>query len=242
MKKEKAKYRAALFIDSHCRIINLECEYAALAEKYPDDPGLPALRDRTLAAGDNQVAFEQAQCTPSMSLLIAPAIEDITALYFKPSLLNRDERPYEPLKMDKTDVWPNYDLALLDLVPKTQDLGVPDVASRREATRVCQQLLTHLYVKPKDTVDKSLTKLAFNAAEDLIPMVPALCDARKGGRLDPTKVQVRMLGEEAIAQLVRAFLEWPFRPDAVQMALASEADDVADDSAAADVDEEETLD
>jgi transcription factor 1 len=47
-------------------------------------------------------------------------------------------------------------------------------------------------------------------------------DARQGGRMDPRRLKVRNMNEEMLAGLVKAFLEWPFRPSNVEMALASE--------------------
>ena len=97
-----------------------------------------------------------------------------------------------------------------------------DVASQSESAKVVQQLLKHLYIGVSLSVVHQLNRVAPNAGNDLPRLVPEITDARKGGRLDPVKVVVRMLSEEMIEGLCKAFLEWPFRPAMWQLALAGE--------------------
>ncbi|KAF2207370.1 hypothetical protein CERZMDRAFT_91799 [Cercospora zeae-maydis SCOH1-5] len=44
-------------------------------------------------------------------------------------------------------------------------------------------------------------------------MVPAITDPRKGGRLDPKHMKVRQLTSEMLEGLIKAWFEWPFKPD-----------------------------
>ena len=125
----------------------------------------------------------------------------------QPSTLHRDRRPYEPLQIQADEIWPQYELTLLDIVPSPRDLSAPGIADRREGTKLCQELLKHLYNSPKLPVPVALDRIAPNAAQDLIPEIPTITDARRGGRLDVSKMSVRMLTPEMVEELVKAFLE-----------------------------------
>ncbi|KAK6443702.1 hypothetical protein LTR95_000529 [Oleoguttula sp. CCFEE 5521] len=214
------KYRAVLLMDLHLRQINMEANFSAVAERYPESSRLAGLRKRVISTDKRSQALFAASHDIDVRRTLSTLLDDITSFHTSPQVIPRDVRPYEPLQIHADEFWPNYNLMLLDLVPKTRDLAVPEVADRKEAAKVCQELLKHVYLTPAQDVVVCLDRLAPNAAKDLIPMVPAITDARRGGRLDPGRLSVRMMTEEMIEGLVKAFLEWPFRPSNVEMALA----------------------
>lgn len=232
---EEVRTRMILILDLHLRLINLEANYAAVAESTPNDSTLAARHDeiREVDATCKELIDQYVGAHAERSLGVL--IDDLASFDASPPTLQRDRRPYEPLQAHEHEFWPNSKATLLDIMPHERDLSAPDIASRIEGARTCQELLRHLFTTPAATVPASLDRLAPNAAQDLIPMAPAITDARKGGRMDPNKVTVRMLSQEMIEQLVVAFLEWPFRPTTLQMALASagegqgEAEEVGED-------------
>lgn len=215
-----ARLRAIMTLDVALRQINLEAEYAAVRDTNPDPDALAASRQALLKVDKASSDVIIASAGASKLVTIRVLIEDIVSAETHPSTMHRDRRAYEPLQAHPHEFWPQYEITLLDLVPNTADLSAPGIADRLEGTKVCQELLKHLFHSPKLNVHSALERLAPNAAQDLIPEVPAITDARKGGRLDPSKMPVRMLTQEMIDGLVRAFLEWPFRPTSVEMTLA----------------------
>lgn len=215
--------RVVVIKDMEARLINLEAEYAAVRDKDPDPEALAACRDAILASGKlvahlNLKVLGERRRDNSGAL-----IDDILSAESRPSTIHRDRRPYEPLQARAEEFWPQYELALLDITPDTRDLSAPGIANRREGTKICQELLKYLFHSPKMPVTVALERIAPNAAQDLIPEVPAITDARRGGRLDPGTMSVRMLTPEMVEGLVKAFLEWPFRPSTVELALAQDA-------------------
>ncbi|OQO01687.1 hypothetical protein B0A48_12724 [Cryoendolithus antarcticus] len=214
------QYRAILLMDLHLRVINIEANFSAVAEQFSDSNRLVALRKRVLAIDKQSQDLFSAAHDREVRRTLSTILDDIISFHTSPQMIPRDSRSYEPLQIHPDEFWPNYNLMLLDIVPKTRDLAVPEVADRKEAAKFCQELLKHLYLTPAQDVVVCLDRLAPNAAKDLIPMVPAITDARRGGRLDPGRLSVRMMTEEMIEGLVKAFLEWPFRPSNVEMALA----------------------
>lgn len=159
------------------------------------------------------------KASPFMRMLVHNLVDDHMVYHLSPSILAFYERSYEPLKANADDFWPEKGLSLFDFMPKERDLAVPDLASSEEAARFCSELMQILFSSNSLTLPQALDRVGVNAAQDLIPMVPAITDARKGGRLDPNNVRVRMVTEEMLEGLVKAFFEWPFRPQSWELAL-----------------------
>jgi len=223
--------RSVIAIDLDARLLNLEAEYAAVRDTNPDPEALAACHAAILASG--KVATELIiKCGGGeyRRTSIQMLLDDIVSAEAQPSILHRDRRPYDPLQAHPHEFWPQFELTLLDMMPNTADLSNPGIADRREGAKVCQELLKTLYQSPKIPVHVALDRVAANAAQDLIPEVPAITDARKGGRLDRSKMSVRMLTPEMVDGLVRAFLEWPFRPSSVEMALAQESSEGSEET------------
>jgi transcription factor 1 len=217
-----AHVRSVIGLDIELRLLNLEAEYAAVRDTNPDPSALATCRTKILASSKATEEHMNVHAIDRKRLAIQMLIDDLISIESTPPTLHRDRRPYEPLQAHPHEFWPQYELTLLDIVPKTAELSAPGIADRREGTKVCQELLKQLFHSPSLSVQIALDRMAPNAAQDLIPEVPAISDARKGGRLDVSRMSVRMLTPEMVDGLVRAFLEWPFRPSSVEMALAQE--------------------
>ena len=156
----------------------------------------------------------------SMPPLIDDFIEDQLTFYSSTPALSLERRAYEPLQAATSDFYPEHDMTLIDFVPRGTNLRVPDLAGRQECTTFLKDLLKHLFTAKTRSVPEALDKaIGINAGKDLIAMVPAITDIRKGGRLDPSDLRVRALTPEMIEGLVKAFFEWPFKPENWQLML-----------------------
>lgn len=214
--------RVVVIMDMECRMFNLEAEWAAVRDTNPDPDALAACRDSIFASAKALEKLVHKYVGDRKLNFTSALLADILAVECQPPTLNRDRRPYEPLQVQPDEFWPQYEITLLDIMPETRDLSAPGIADRREGTKICQELLKHLYNSPKIPVPVALDRIAPNAAQDLIPEVPALADVRRGGRLDVNQMVVRMLTPDMVEGLVKAFMEWPFRPSAVEMALSQD--------------------
>ncbi|KAI9699840.1 MAG: hypothetical protein M1820_007013 [Bogoriella megaspora] len=125
-------------------------------------------------------------------------------------LLQWDQRPYEPLKVNSTEFHPHESICLLDFQPKT-----PLIASEWDKTEDGKEtllLLQLLFSHQSSTIAESLNKIVAGGADALIPKCPSITNPTKGGRLNHRDVRVRMLTEEMAGELIKAWLDWPFRP------------------------------
>jgi transcription factor 1 len=215
-----AEFKSILLMDTILRLINLEANYAAVSETKPDPKVLGSLREKILALNKTCDAWTEENSSMSKMKTIHILLEDLISIESQPPTISRDRRPYEPLQAFSHEFWPHYDLTLLDVTPRLVDLSSPGIADKVEAAKACQEVLKIIYSSPAIPLTTALDRVAPNAANDLLPLVPEILDARKGGRMDPSQMSVRMLSQEMMVGLIRAFLEWPFRPSSVDLALA----------------------
>jgi len=229
-----AEFRAVVAMDTTARLLNLEANYAAVREinftpasNDPDYPtataaaaALSTLHDQILALNKFHATLIDGIVSSSTMKTIHTLLEDLISLEAQPPIIPRDRRPHEPLRAFPHEFWPQYDLTLLDLTPRPRDLSSPGVADKVEGIRACQEVIKIVHSSTAIPLTTALDRVAPNAAQDLVPLVPAITDARKGGRMDPSQMSVRMLSHEMMDGLIRAFLEWPFRPSSVDLALA----------------------
>ena len=214
--------RKTVFLDLGLRILNLEASYQNIHDRDPSNPALPALKTRILDL-DKSLFATIRQAGEITAKDCDELIEDQIIAYSTPPLLNYDQRSYRPLKTSADCFYPNVTpLALIDFVPRGIDIGVPDLANPFDSAKIISYLIHGMMRTRRQPMPVALERLAVNAAKDLIPMVPAITDVRRGGRLDPMKVTVRSVSVEMLAGLVRAWFEWPFRPAHYKLALAEE--------------------
>lgn len=136
---------------------------------------------------------------------------------YKGKLLAYDRRPYEALALKRDEFWPQFNMFLVDVQPRSMS-PANGLATPVEANAVLRSLVQTLWQLSASSVPLAVERVASNAAHDLLPDVPDLTDAAKGGRLDAEEMQVRMLTREMVEQLTGAYLEWPFRPSSTEMA------------------------
>ncbi|KXT03093.1 hypothetical protein AC578_7726 [Pseudocercospora eumusae] len=203
-----------LWADFNLHIINLEVHYRVLEENGVD---VSAYKPR-LASLLEQLD-EDSRFTTNSRADVEKLWGNIFDLATPTPILITDRRQYEPLQANPTDFYPAANLCLLDITPNGLDMAVPGVAERGEVTKVWNYLLKLLLAYKSRSVAFALDKIAPNAAKDLIPMVPAITDPRRGGRLDPANVRVRQLTDEMLEGLAKAWMEWPFKPEMHELAL-----------------------
>lgn len=206
-----AYMKPAILADMLLRAINLEVHVKIFEEAGHD---LTDVKARLLALEDNVHSCKGMEEPSGIYFReVQRVVEQWLGYFASPPLLNIDRRPYEPLQSSQADFHPpKQSLALLDFTPIERDLAVPDLADRKEVTELGESLIKYLFNFKGQSLASTLDRLAANAAQDLIPMVPALSDPRKGGRLDPKRLKVKQLTEEMLEGLIKAWFEWPFRP------------------------------
>lgn len=214
--------RMALAVDANLSTIRLEANFRQLEENSTLGADFaPQLRQRLLTQIHRAEKLATANMTHTRFLEICHDIcEDFVAFFTPPPPLLRDRRSYATLQAAPTDFWPQRPLALLDFHPGSRDLSVPGLADSTEAAKVLQEFVKIIFISRASPLPDSLNRLAPNAAKELIPAVPAVTDARKGGRMVPALVTTRMLTDEMLEGLLKAFMEWPFRPATWELALA----------------------
>ncbi|KAH9819376.1 rRNA adenine N(6)-methyltransferase family [Teratosphaeria destructans] len=218
---------AGVLLDMQLRFTKLEATLKHLQETCPatTKATLTALKAeiRSLDTTLND-AVQNTVGSNSLSEQVARALNYTTATFLTPPLLTNYARSYPALKAHPHEIWPEppKGLMLLDLTPNSRDLSVPDLATNADGTKTAQMLIKMLFGSRNEQVAAQLDKIALNAAQDLIPLVPEIRDARKGGRLDEGYVRVRGLTPDMLEGLAKAWLEWPFRPDDLALQLAAE--------------------
>ncbi|KAF1970368.1 hypothetical protein BU23DRAFT_556839 [Bimuria novae-zelandiae CBS 107.79] len=119
--------------------------------------------------------------------------------------LEWDHRPYEPLVMHESEVWPRRRVCLIDSEP----YPMPSGESANEWEWVVD-FVSALYQSPNASVKRALVSLQ-SGASTLVDEVPSLRDPKKGGRLNLDRLRVNMLTREMLAELCRAYQNWPFK-------------------------------
>jgi transcription factor 1 len=211
--------RFSILADVALILTNIEAGYTDLKDQKMIDSESDDLRN--LIKSLNQTFREMIEGDKTMPALIDDFVEDQLTFYSStsPSLLER--RAYEPLQAQTSDFFPEADMTLMDFVPRGTDLSVPGLADRQECTALLKTLLRNMFALKNQSVPEALDKaIGINAGRDLVRMVPQITDIRKGGRLDPKYLRVRALTPAMIEGLVKAFFEWPFKPENWQLSLA----------------------
>lgn len=211
--------RFVIMSDMGLRLANIEAGYMNLKDGCITDGESNRLHE--LMAGLNENFQELIGVDKAMPGMIEDFIEDNISFYSSSPASSTERRAYEPLQAQTSHFLPEHDMTLLDFMPRGTNLSVPDLADRQESTTFLKDLLKHLFTLKGNPLPDALDKVIGNhAGRDLVHTVPAITDIRKGGRLDPTKLRVRALTPEMIEGLVKAFFEWPFRPENWQLSAA----------------------
>ena len=151
-----------------------------------------------------------------------------------PPALLWDRRAYEPLKTQPTEFFPNAPTSLLDIQPKAMNplfrqFG-PKSTRSGDMSELMLRFLYHQTIVP---VAKAMEGLWPGFGES-IKDIPSVRDPSQGG--SPLEggdgaLVVREMGEAQWAEVVKAWMDWPFRPTYNEMLgrLLDEAMDSEDD-------------
>lgn len=129
-----------------------------------------------------------------------------------PPLLMWDQRRAESMKAYDEEFYPEHSLSLLDIEPK-QPLLYPLAEGDGSLST---KLLSALFQNGKNNLT-TLDTLAPGAFDALVPKVPALTDPNRGGERDVRDLPISRLTPEMAYGLTKAWMEWPFKPDLIDL-------------------------
>ncbi|KAM0327067.1 hypothetical protein ACHAQA_006192 [Verticillium albo-atrum] len=146
-----------------------------------------------------------------------------------PPALLYDRRPWEPLRVEPADFFPNVESALLDIQPKAMHPLLRNVGPGSSVTGDMFDLIQRSMLSSSlDPVEETLDKLWPGAREGILENCPSLWDPAKGGL--PGKGQAgicsRLLNEHQWMEILDAFMKWPFRPSHAEL-IGRLGDDLA---------------
>ncbi|QUC20907.1 uncharacterized protein UV8b_05148 [Ustilaginoidea virens] len=158
-----------------------------------------------------------------------------------PPALLWDRRAFEPLAVRADDFFPNAPTALLDIQPKDmhplfREHGV-NSSRAGDMSEVMLRFWFHHTLLP---VDRAMEGL-WGGFGDLVTECPSVRDPARGGTpmTGHGALTARAVNGEQWAEIMQAWMSWPFRPTYTQMLgrlvedMDSEADDEDTNSAAA---------
>lgn len=148
---------------------------------------------------------------------------DRKAFSQNPPLLMWDQRRANSLKAYDDEFYPPNGLCLLDIEPK-HPLPFPQVAGEGDSFAM---LLTALWQNRNDNLI-ALDQIAPGAFDALTPMVPALTDPGRGGERDIRDLPINRLTPEMMYGLTKAWIDWPFRPDLIDLLRKGKFDEDVD--------------
>jgi len=137
-------------------------------------------------------------------------------------LLNWDRRMVEPLMADPSNFYPHNTSTLLDIQPKTADARLRELGpTSTRAADIFQVLLQLLGTTPSRSVRDVLRRSWAGAETGVLPHCPSLTDPARGGY--PIMgdglgdLSVRALSQEQLLEILQAWMDWPFRPEYIDM-------------------------
>ena len=126
-----------------------------------------------------------------------------------------DKRPYEPLRANPREFFPNVPLSLLDMQPKAPHaLMNPFTDSPERPHLAGEVLLKYIFSREGADLDHILSQIWFGAAEAIKEGTPSLRNPAKGGipLSGSLSLSARQLTSETFIDMLDAYLKWPFRP------------------------------
>ncbi|KAF4892638.1 hypothetical protein CGCF415_v012926 [Colletotrichum fructicola] len=132
-----------------------------------------------------------------------------------PPVLLWDKRPYEPIAAKANEFYPNVGCTLLDIQPKAmhpllREIG-PESSRAGDLFELIQRSMMGASLDP---VSKALERIWPGASDGILPHCPSLRDPARGGLPGSGQAELcpRMMNQEQWAELLEAFMSWPFRP------------------------------
>ncbi|KAF5665309.1 mitochondrial transcription factor 1 [Fusarium heterosporum] len=131
----------------------------------------------------------------------------------KKPVLFWDRRPFEPLTARADDFYPQAPFALLDFQPKAMNKYVRQHGPDSRNGTISDSMLRYWWQHQLTPVDKAMDGL-WPGFGDLVSQVPSLRDPARGGTplTGQAALSSRCITEEQWADIIKAYLEWPFAP------------------------------
>ncbi|KAL8761005.1 MAG: hypothetical protein Q9184_002838 [Pyrenodesmia sp. 2 TL-2023] len=186
--------------------------YAQAQDLPLDDPQRRPLLQEIQARKENLQARVDSNQSPHVREEYVNFKHDRKAFRQDPPLLMWDQRRADPLRAYDEEFYPETSLCLLDVEPKHPH---PFSLSQEEGN-LFATLLAILWHNPKDNLT-ALDQIAPGAFEALVPKVPALSDPSRGGEWDVRELPMNRLTPEMVYGLTKAWIDWPFKPDAAAL-------------------------
>lgn len=137
----------------------------------------------------------------------------------RPPALLWDRRAYEPLVTRPAEFFPNAPTTLLDMQPKAMDPVLRAYGPMTSRSGEMSDVLLHLwFANTLRPLEDGLERLWGGFGSEL-PRCPSFGDAARGGSplSGPGRVLARCVNEEQWLEVVRAWMDWPFRPTYTQL-------------------------
>lgn len=197
--KNKKKVEAVTDIGEE--LYRLECKALKMEQGPEKDAVVKQIQDL-------DQAFEQAVTNLDLNLTSAPytELDDRINMRYPPHpRIQWDMRPFEPLISREDEVWPRTRLSLVSASPLPRPVG--DIPDFHEWTT---DFVHGLYGDSSKNILGVLDNMQHGLSQ-IIKDCPSLTDPEKGGRMQMKHFKVRMLTNEMIFELVRAYIDWPFK-------------------------------
>ena len=136
----------------------------------------------------------------------------------EPPLLFWDQRPYEPLKVEPEEFFPNIECSLLDIQPKdVHPLLRQTGPQSNRAADMMELVMGALLMHSTMPVDHLLDVVWPGATDYILPRWKSIRDLDHGG-VPPiaskhAAITPRTLNARQWEELLELWMEWPFRPE-----------------------------
>ncbi|CAN9086897.1 unnamed protein product [Alternaria sp. RS040] len=197
----KNKSLASAIADTGEEMYKLECEILGMQDGLEKDSAMARLAELN-TKWDQGIQSQNANYAMASVVELDDRISIRSPCSFH---LQWDTRPYEPFVMRNDEVWPQNRLSLVFSEPTPKPVSkFPDFH------KWVIDFMFGLFANPKDGVNAALDRMQ-HGLSDIINECPTLKDPEKGGRLQMEHLRVRMLTDEMIIELVKAYKDWPFK-------------------------------
>ncbi|KAF5018112.1 hypothetical protein F66182_9931 [Fusarium sp. NRRL 66182] len=131
-----------------------------------------------------------------------------------PPALLWDRRPFEPLAIRADDFYPQIPCALLDFQPKAMNPYLRQHGSTSMHGATSDTMLRYWWQHMLLPASKAMEGL-WPGFGDLVSEVGSLRDPAKGGvpLSGSGEVSARAINETQWAEIIKAFVDWPFKPE-----------------------------
>jgi len=127
----------------------------------------------------------------------------------EPPLLLWDQREVEPLKVMPEEFFPQHELSLLDIQPRSLWPVLREYAPANY--EVFEYIVGYLFASRSTSVREGLSGLAPGAFDWLVAECPTLTNMEKGGHPNLDLLTNRCLTIEMLKEIVEAWSRWPFK-------------------------------